>query len=431
MSFLKVPGEPKLVASGLGIWGWLLSFPFYGPISGLPPFEGAPYLAHSFVAAHALGFLFFALGKGREFLSGRRPLFFTAAATLFFPAAFFVAFPLGLFFSAAAGMLSAFPVLSWTLALAGHKKEKRAFLFVSAVAGANILCQLYYLAAARLLSPFAVLAVSTAGYVAGSCLLQGPSNSARKESRAPSARDYAPLLLFVAAVYPAGGFFYRSFMPLAGQFFFESYGFLPYVCALALGAALLRRLSLAGLAGLSVSVLGISLLVLGFFPGEGLPFLFAACGGILFGLGCADLFLWLSLLEKASAGRNRTLGLCLFANVAVLGVVGMLADVAGFVQIFRAPSAAFASAALLFAFTPAVFSRLSTTNAPDTLSDRLAWLTSAERKVLDLLLKDLSYQEIASQLYISTNTVKYHVRNIYRKMGCSSRQELYVRCKKL
>ncbi|WP_211661935.1 helix-turn-helix domain-containing protein [Neomoorella glycerini] len=112
----------------------------------------------------------------------------------------------------------------------------------------------------------------------------------------------------------------------------------------------------------------------------------------------------------------------------MLGVVGTLANVAGFTAAFRAPHAAFAGAALLFALTPPVLSRLGAAGTPEAASGGLARLTRAERKVLDLLLTDLSYQEIANRLSLSPNTVKYHVRNIYRKAGCSSRQELCAAC---
>ena len=426
MFFQMVPEGYALVVSGWGILGWLLGFPFYGPLSALPPFNGAPHLLHSFVAGHALGLLGYGLGRGGGYLLGWRPLLCAAVAVLLFMAAFFVPLPLGLFFSAAAGLSSASPVLSWALALSGHKD--RVSLFVLTAAGANVLCQLYFAGALRLSSPWAALSVPTIGYTGGSCLLAGQRSLVEREPCGSTVRGAGPILLFIAAVYPAGGFFYRTFMPLAGQYFFECLGFLPYVSALALGILLLRTLPLATLAGLSISVLGLSLLALGFFPGAGYPCLFAACSGILLGLGFADLFLWLSLLEKASAGYHRTLGLCLSANVAVLGAVATLADVASFTQAFRAPAAAFASAALLFALTPPVLSRLSTTGTPGATSADLARLTRAERKVLDLLLKDFSYKEIAHRLSLSPNTVKYHVRNIYRKMGCSSRQELYVAC---
>lgn len=48
-------------------------------------------------------------------------------------------------------------------------------------------------------------------------------------------------------------------------------------------------------------------------------------------------------------------------------------------------------------------------------------LTERERDVLKLLIKGLSNAEVAEQLIISTSTVKYHIGNIYSKLGVDSR----------
>ncbi len=47
-----------------------------------------------------------------------------------------------------------------------------------------------------------------------------------------------------------------------------------------------------------------------------------------------------------------------------------------------------------------------------------------EQDIIHLLLQGYRYQEIAEELYISVNTVKTHVRNIYPKFGVKSRYEL-------
>jgi LuxR family transcriptional regulator, maltose regulon positive regulatory protein len=53
-----------------------------------------------------------------------------------------------------------------------------------------------------------------------------------------------------------------------------------------------------------------------------------------------------------------------------------------------------------------------------------AWsLTSAEVRVLQLLPTHLSYPAVAQRLQVSPNTVKTHVRAVYRKLGASSRSE--------
>jgi LuxR family maltose regulon positive regulatory protein len=48
-------------------------------------------------------------------------------------------------------------------------------------------------------------------------------------------------------------------------------------------------------------------------------------------------------------------------------------------------------------------------------------LSSAEQRVLRLLMTKLTQREIANELYVSLNTVKTHARMIYRKLGVGSR----------
>jgi DNA-binding CsgD family transcriptional regulator len=48
-------------------------------------------------------------------------------------------------------------------------------------------------------------------------------------------------------------------------------------------------------------------------------------------------------------------------------------------------------------------------------------LTSKEVEVLRLLTEELTYDEVARRLEISVNTVRSHVRVIYRKLDVSTR----------
>jgi LuxR family maltose regulon positive regulatory protein len=56
-------------------------------------------------------------------------------------------------------------------------------------------------------------------------------------------------------------------------------------------------------------------------------------------------------------------------------------------------------------------------------------LTPAERRVLELLPTHLSEQQIAEQLYVSRNTVKSHVRSVYRKLAVGSRADAVRRAR--
>jgi len=50
-------------------------------------------------------------------------------------------------------------------------------------------------------------------------------------------------------------------------------------------------------------------------------------------------------------------------------------------------------------------------------------LTNREHEVLKLISKGYSYDEIAESLELSTNTIRAHIRNIYRKLAVRSRSE--------
>jgi DNA-binding NarL/FixJ family response regulator len=52
-------------------------------------------------------------------------------------------------------------------------------------------------------------------------------------------------------------------------------------------------------------------------------------------------------------------------------------------------------------------------------------LTSQEVKVLKLTQAGFGNKAIATRLSLSTSTVEFHLSNVYRKLGISSRSELH------
>ncbi len=50
-------------------------------------------------------------------------------------------------------------------------------------------------------------------------------------------------------------------------------------------------------------------------------------------------------------------------------------------------------------------------------------LSAREREVLRLIAAGLSNQDVATRLYLSPHTVKVHARNIYAKLGVTSRMQ--------
>jgi DNA-binding CsgD family transcriptional regulator len=70
--------------------------------------------------------------------------------------------------------------------------------------------------------------------------------------------------------------------------------------------------------------------------------------------------------------------------------------------------------------------------APDSKPARLlAPLTAGETRVLRYLPSHLSAPEIADELYLSSNTVRTHLRHLYRKLDVHSRSQAIARTRAL
>jgi DNA-binding CsgD family transcriptional regulator len=54
-------------------------------------------------------------------------------------------------------------------------------------------------------------------------------------------------------------------------------------------------------------------------------------------------------------------------------------------------------------------------------------LTERETDVVALVTRGMTNGEVAAQLYVSVNTVEYHLRNVFAKPGVKSRRELRAR----
>lgn len=58
------------------------------------------------------------------------------------------------------------------------------------------------------------------------------------------------------------------------------------------------------------------------------------------------------------------------------------------------------------------------------LHERFSSLSRREREIANLIAQGLTYQEIADQLYISVNTIKTHIKRIYKRLNITSRRDL-------
>jgi LuxR family maltose regulon positive regulatory protein len=82
---------------------------------------------------------------------------------------------------------------------------------------------------------------------------------------------------------------------------------------------------------------------------------------------------------------------------------------------------------LLAAFPPAepAQAALAPANGPEPAA--VEPLSEREREVLQLIAEGLTNQDVAARLYLSLHTVKVHARNIYAKLGVTSRTQAVAR----
>jgi DNA-binding CsgD family transcriptional regulator len=259
------------------------------------------------------------------------------------------------------------------------------------------------------------------------------------------------LCLFIAVITIDSGLMYQVVSPAYAHHVALSswYWALPYVVALYImkrvlggsdnGYALYVALAMMGMAFLAFmtldrsvgSYLVVDTLILG------------ACG-------VYDLFWWSTLAEMLEFGPNPAaiLGSGLSANVLGVLAGGIIGR-----TVFRGPGLLEGASALaltvlflvlailprlqkelslvlkdhefLVAFTEAMpeASQKEKAEALDKLA-LIRQLTVREKEVADLLLQGLTYKDIARGLFISENTVKYHVKNIYSKVNVRNKIEL-------
>lgn len=65
------------------------------------------------------------------------------------------------------------------------------------------------------------------------------------------------------------------------------------------------------------------------------------------------------------------------------------------------------------------------------LENPLPLLSKREFDVMALLCKGYSYRKIGERLFVSPNTVRFHLKNIYRKLKVNSRHEALIKAAKV
>ena len=133
------------------------------------------------------------------------------------------------------------------------------------------------------------------------------------------------------------------------------------------------------------------------------------------------------------------------AAVQLLGEALALAEPNGFIRIFvdeGLPMAQLLSETAVRGIMPSYCEKLlavfateghpvETETSPAPAQSLVDPLTKREMEILSLIATGLKNKEIAATLFVSVNTVHYHTKNLYSKLGVNSRTQAITRAKAL
>ncbi|MGI6549547.1 MAG: response regulator transcription factor [Syntrophomonadales bacterium] len=164
--------------------------------------------------------------------------------------------------------------------------------------------------------------------------------------------------------------------------------------------------------------------------------------------GVYDLFWWSILGEMLDFGRNpaRILGLGLSANVLGVLMGGVLGNAITSIDPNTQKSSIIALTVVFITLIilPLLHKQLSmlldnhayltmfSEKSPEKsiaavkTNPLLDQLTEREREIVELLLRGRTYKMIAGELFLSENTVKTHIKNIYSKFNIQSKAQLFA-----
>lgn len=463
-------------AKSLTMWslavffGWLLSFPFNGPVFQAViinrSLDGA--LGLYFIFFHALGLFTAALlFRGRKLVKGL--MVWSGALCLILTVFLWFAqagwWP---FLFSVLGAVSSFYIIGWGYRFTYLVTNEERLKFMAAVI---ILANLFYVImnivsvqasislvyalpmTLLLASIWFALALEREDMEIGEYMKPGVQGGQKCAEVRNGSKNFPKALmiiisLFIFGLYINGGFMYSVIYPTFEEFSRYTHYFrvIPYLAVLLImwnfGDRVHRKLpvylgaSMLGLAFISFALLSDSL------PGYIITeILIESAFGLL------DLFIWtfLGVISFLYGTPYRMFGYGLAANVFAIflgGVMGSRLMMLG--EHYPMITAIFAASTIFLTFiiVPWLNDQMDremaedmkdvAQEAPEKIDSILNMdkhledkqLTPREREILTLLFKGDTNKILAEQLFISENTLKTHLKNIYKKLGVSNKREL-------
>ncbi len=439
---------------------WMLSFLFEGQIfySLADAYNFYPSsTVFSGIAALFAGLLFCGLfiktkkAMRRLFLASH--LFFIAVSAFFF-------FPPSLLWQPgiiAASFLAGACVAGWAFCFksAAPKNER-----IKMAADMLILSNIFMIilnTVSIYISPRAGLALAVLMLIAAfTFALKLPENDAgasstmsvQKDSPVNVAKPLLFLSLFIVIITINSGLMYQVVNPAFAHLegLTSWYWALPYIVALFVIKNLPARINRSYTLYMAIAMIGLSFVAF-MSLGRGAAAYIVVDTLMMSACGIYDLFWWSILGEMLDYSPNpsKILGVGLSANVLGVLLGGLIGNaiISSNIDSASPTMLALAVVCVTLVMLPPLHKRLYSLLKDNAyLSafyelpvqertkhiDRAAEfgkLSERESQVAFLLLQGKTYRDIATELIISENTVKYYVKNIYSKFGVQSRAELF------
>lgn len=260
------------------------------------------------------------------------------------------------------------------------------------------------------------------------------------------AKPLAFLYLFIFVITINSGLMYQVINPAFAhhEWLVSWYWALPYIIALYIMKNLPREISRTYILYVAIAMMGFAFIAFMTFERSVASYLIVDTL-MLGACGVYDLFWWSILGEMLDLDENpaRIFGIGLSANVLGVLLGGMLGNAftAGDVQTSDPAVLALVVIFIILIILPlllkqlsmvlknhAYLTALSEMSAKETAVMKdvtlIGQLTERESEIAGLLLKGRTYKMIADELFLSENTVKTHIKNIYAKFNVQSKVEL-------
>lgn len=253
------------------------------------------------------------------------------------------------------------------------------------------------------------------------------------------------LCLFVVVITINSGLMYQVQGPAFAhlEWLTSWYWAVPYIAALFIMRNLPRKTNRAYILYVAIAMIGLSFIA---FLALGRSWTdYLVVNTLMLGAcGVYDLFWWSILGEMLDLDKNpaKIMGIGLSANVLGVLLGGLIGNGVASGQSHNPTLLALGVVCVTLILLPPLHTRLTTllknhaylttiSEMPAQEQTRLICefnitekLTEREGEIAALLIKGKTYRMIASELHVSENTVKTHVKNIYSKAGVQSRMEL-------